>query len=59
MDPGGSLVTVDWGYDMATYLDYHSGLSTTIFYLDDLKQGIRAEYIEIVVSRKYGVPQIN
>jgi SAM-dependent methyltransferase len=54
----GSLVTVDWGYDIARYLSSHSGLSTTIFHLDDIKQGIRAEYIEVVVSRKEAVPLI-
>ncbi|MDO8409256.1 MAG: class I SAM-dependent methyltransferase [Phenylobacterium sp.] len=52
MDPDGSLVTVDWGYDIADYLDQASGLSTTIHTIDDLSQGIRAAYIEVLVSRK-------
>ena len=56
MSADGSLVTVDWGYDIADYLAHHSGLSTVLFHLDDLSQGIRAEYIEVVVSRKGSVP---
>lgn len=59
MDPNGSLVTVDWGYDIADYLDRASGLSTTIFTIDDLGRGIRAEYIEVLVSRKSGVPDLS
>jgi len=58
MDPNGSLVTVDWGYDIADYWDAASGLSTTIWTIDDLGRGIRAEYIEVLVSRKLGVPQL-
>jgi hypothetical protein len=52
MDPDGALVTIDWGYDIADYLDRASGLSTTIHTIDDLSQGIRAAYIEVLVSRK-------
>lgn len=52
VDPNGSLVTVDWGYDIADFLQRNSGLTTTIFTIDDLSQGVKAEYIEIVVSRK-------
>lgn len=48
----GALVTVDWGYDIAAYLDRHSGLTTTIFYIDDLTKGIRADAIEVLVMRK-------
>ena len=52
VDPNGSLVVVDWGYDIAEYLDAHAGLNTTICYIDNLDHGIRAEYIEVLVSRK-------
>jgi hypothetical protein len=58
MDPDGALVTVDWGYDIADYLDRASGLSTTIWSIDDLSRGIRAEYIEVLVSRKGGAPDL-
>ena len=55
---GGSLVTVDWGYDIADYLTAHSGCPTTIHTIDDIEQGIRAELIEVVVTRKSAVPEI-
>ncbi len=48
----GSLVTRHWGYDICDFILEHSGLFTTINYIDDLTLGIRAEYIEILVSRK-------
>ena len=59
IDPQGSLVTVDWGYDVADYLDKASGLSTTIWTLDDMRHGIRAEYIEVLVSRKGFTSQVS
>jgi len=59
MDPNGSLVTVDWGYDIAAYWDRASGLSTTIWTIDDPGRGIQAEYIEVLVSRKLGVPDLS
>lgn len=52
VDPRGALVTVDWGYDIADYLDRHGGLNTTIWTIEDMSQGISAEYIEVLVSRK-------
>lgn len=54
IDAEGSLVTMDWGYDIADFFDQHGGLNTTIFVLDDLSRGIRAELIEVLVSRKTG-----
>lgn len=58
VDAGGSLVTVDWGYDIADYFDLHGGLNTTIYALDDLSRGIRAELIEVLVSRKAAPPAL-
>ena len=58
MDPNGSLVTIDWGYDIAAYWDSVSGLSTTIWTIEDLGRGIQAEYIEVLVSRKAGLPDL-
>ncbi|MFC1850268.1 methyltransferase domain-containing protein [candidate division CSSED10-310 bacterium] len=51
-DGSDSLVTMHWGYDIVDFIIKHSGLSTTIVYLDNLELGIRAEYIEILISRK-------
>lgn len=48
----GSLVTVDWGYDIASYIQEASGLSTIIMQIDDIDMGIRAELIEVVVCLK-------
>jgi SAM-dependent methyltransferase len=48
----GSLVTRHWGYDISDFILKHSGLYTTVYYFDRLDLGIRAEYIEVLVSRK-------
>ena len=57
MSADGSLCTVDWGYDITDYFTVHSGMPTSIYYIDDLSRGIRASLIEVLVSRKMnGVP---
>jgi hypothetical protein len=56
MSAKGSLVTVDWGYDIIDYLTAHSGLSTSMFYFDDLSRGMRAVYLEVLVCRKTASP---
>ena len=48
----GSLVATDWGYDICGFIHRVSGLTTTMIVIDDLSKGIRAEYIEVLVSRK-------
>jgi len=58
IDAEGSLVTIDWGYDIADYFDAHAPLSTTIHALDDLNRGIRGEFLEVLVSRKAGPPAL-
>ena len=52
----GILVTLDWGYDILNYLNYHSSLQCTMIYIDDLSLGIRAEFIEVIICRKGAVP---
>jgi SAM-dependent methyltransferase len=54
IDPGGSLVCTDWGYDICDFIFKASGLYTTILYIDDISRGIRAELIEVLVSKKWG-----
>jgi hypothetical protein len=49
----GSLVTVNWRYDITTFIFETSGLFTEIVFLDILEYGIRAEYIEILITRKF------
>lgn len=54
VDPDGSLVTMDWGYDIASLITSTVGMPTIIIQMDDLDSGIRAEYIDVVVSLKPG-----
>lgn len=49
---GQSLVTFDWGYDICARIFEASGLFTQMLYIDDVSRGIRAEYIEVLVSMK-------
>jgi SAM-dependent methyltransferase len=51
----GSLVTRRWGYDICEYIFRSSGLFTRIIYMDALEWGIRAEFIEVLVTMK---PQV-
>jgi SAM-dependent methyltransferase len=48
----GSLVTVDWGYDICRYIFEASGLITQVIHIDDITKGIRANYIDVLVSMK-------
>jgi SAM-dependent methyltransferase len=54
----GSLVTIDWGYDIGAYLQHHSGLSFLILQIDNIDQGIRADYIEVLVGIKQPIPAL-
>jgi SAM-dependent methyltransferase len=54
----GILVTIDWGYDILDYLNYHSSLQCTMIYIDDLSRGIRADFIEVILCRKSAVPSL-
>jgi len=48
----GSLVTVDWGFDITRHIFEACGLFTHLIYIDDPGKGIRAEYIEVLVTVK-------
>ena len=52
VDANGSLVTIDWGYDIARFILEKAGLSTLIVAIDDIDLGIRAEFIDVLVSIK-------
>ena len=52
IDAQGSLVTMDWGYDIVNYIFDSTGLFTYILTIDDISKGIRAEYIEVLVTVK-------
>ena len=48
----GSLVTYRWGYDICEFIFRSSGLFTDLIYLDIIENGIRAEFIEVLTTRK-------
>lgn len=52
VDPKGALVTFSWGYDIVHRIYRASGLVSTIVLIDDLSLGIRAEYLEVLVSAR-------
>lgn len=52
IDSKGSPVTMHWGFDIVDFIKLNSNLDTEIIHLDDLSLGIRAEFIEVLVSSK-------
>jgi hypothetical protein len=48
----GSPVTMHWGYDIKDFIKNETGHETIIEYIDDLHYGVRAEYIEVLVTIK-------
>jgi SAM-dependent methyltransferase len=54
VSPEGSLLTVRWGYDITQYIFDATGLTTELVALDNLELGIRAEFIEVLITRKPG-----
>jgi SAM-dependent methyltransferase len=48
----GSLLTVRWGYDICDFIFKHSGLFTKIVYIDAPEFGIRADFIEVLITAK-------
>ena len=48
----GSLVVYDFGYDIVDVISSCTGFRTILWAIDDLWQGIRAEYVEVGVSIK-------
>ena len=55
IDDSGSLVTLDWGYDICRHIFRACGLFTHLIKIDDITKGIRAELIEVLVTTKPGV----
>ncbi|MDM8546313.1 class I SAM-dependent methyltransferase [Candidatus Venteria ishoeyi] len=52
VDAKGSLVTMHWGYDIASLIQEVAKMPTVIIQIDDIDKGIRAEYIDVLVSIK-------
>lgn len=55
---GKSLVTIDWGYDIAVYLTAHAGIPFSPFLIVDMSLGIRDEHNVVLVARKMPVPDL-
>ncbi len=53
VDPEGSLVTMNWGYDIAAFIMEKAGTPSIIIQIDDISAGIRAEYIDVIASFKH------
>ena len=51
-DSKGSLVTYHFGYDICKIIFDACGLFTSIIRIDDIRFGIRADLIEVLVTRK-------
>jgi len=56
VDTSGSLVTRNWGYDICEFILESSNMLTEIVSLDLLEHGIRAEYIDVLITRKPKIP---
>lgn len=52
IDGQGSLMTMDWGFDIRDHIREASGCETEIIVIDDVSRGIRAEYLEVLLTRK-------
>lgn len=53
IDSSGSLVTMHWGYDIASYIMKAANTPTTIVFIDNIDIGVRAEFIEVIISYKF------
>lgn len=52
IDSNGSLVTVDYGMDIADIIYASSGMTTTIYLHKDIRLGLDAEFLEVLISKK-------
>jgi SAM-dependent methyltransferase len=52
VDPSGSLVITEWGWDLPDVIYRESGMTTTVHAITDSRQGIVGAFREVMVSRK-------
>ena len=52
VDAKGALVTMHWGYDIAGFITQTAKTPTTIIMIDNIDLGIRAEFIDVLLSTK-------
>jgi SAM-dependent methyltransferase len=53
---GGSVVTIDWGYDIAAYLAAASGLNFILLQIDNIDLGLRADFNDVLIGFKRPLP---
>lgn len=52
IDPNGSLVITDWGFDIRARIARACGLETEMIRIEDPNRGIQGEYLEVLVTTK-------
>ncbi len=52
VDANGSLVTMHWGYDIASFIVEKAGTPTVIIVLYNIDLGICTEFIDVLISLK-------
>jgi SAM-dependent methyltransferase len=52
VDPKGSLVTTEWGDDVADFIYEASGLKTEVLHYRDRRLGLDGEFLYVFISRK-------
>lgn len=52
VDPNGSLVVTEWGYDFCDFIYQTSGLTTTAICIRDRYLGIEGKFTDVFISRK-------
>jgi SAM-dependent methyltransferase len=53
VNAGGALLTVRWGFDICRHIHDACGLFTQVIEIDNLERGIRAEYMEVLITWKF------
>jgi SAM-dependent methyltransferase len=54
VDPNGSLVVTEWGWDLCNFIDSVSPVRTKVVKIYDPAQGIVGDFLEVFVSVKTG-----
>lgn len=54
----GALVTVDWGYDIVSYLQHHSGMAFQMIQVENLEHGIAGDLIEVLLGFKVDIARL-
>ena len=56
VDPSGSLVVTEWGWELPDVIHRESGMTTTVHAITDRRSGIVGAFREVMVSRKDSRP---